>query len=59
MTTPAMLVLRPGDKVLVTLTEDPGDDACADIIRSLRASFPGIDFTVLSGVATLAVLPPT
>jgi hypothetical protein len=56
---PALLVLRPGDKVLVALAEDVDDSVCEGILRSLKASFPGVEFTVLSGVTALAVMPPS
>lgn len=58
MNAPAMLVLRPGDKVLVALTEDPGTEACAEIAKTLNASFPRVEFTILTGVAGLAVSSP-
>ena len=55
---PAMLVLRPGDRVLVTLTDDPGPEGCAQVAAALKNSFPDCDFTVLAGVAGLLVQPP-
>lgn len=55
MTTPALIVLRPGDRVLVTLAEDPGPEACKQIIAELRRSFRGCEFTVLAGVSGIAV----
>lgn len=57
MQQPALVVLRPGDKVLLALTEDPGEDACKQILAELRRSFRGCDFTLLSGVTALAVEP--
>lgn len=54
---PAMIVLRPGDKVLVTLAEDPGHEACRQILDQLRRAFRGCDFTLLSGVTAVAVQP--
>jgi protein involved in polysaccharide export with SLBB domain len=54
---PAMIVLRPGDRVLVTLAEDPGEHACKEIVAELRRSFRGCEFTILSGVTTVAVEP--
>lgn len=54
-TSPPMVVLRPGDRVLVTLTEDPGVEECQHIASELKGAFPGVDFTVLTGVAGLLV----
>lgn len=54
---PPMVVLRPGDRVLVTIADDPDPKVIADIASSLRKSFPGVDFTVLTGVASIAVSP--
>lgn len=54
---PAMIVLRPGDRVLVALSEDPEDpEILAEIAAGLRKGFPGVDFTVISGIASLAVM---
>lgn len=57
MNQPALIVLRPGDKVLVTLTEDPGEAECRQILTELRRSFRGCEFTILSGVTGIAVQP--
>ena len=57
MTQPALIVLRPGDRVLVTLTEDATDDECLAILRNLRRSYRGCDFTILTGVTAVAVEP--
>lgn len=53
--TPALIVLRPGDKVLVTLVEDPTQKDADELANTLRASFPGVAFTVIGGVAGIAV----
>ncbi len=58
MTTPALIVLRPGDKVLVTLADDPSPEDAHTVMTSLRKSFPGVDFTFLSGVSGLAIAAP-
>lgn len=50
-----MVVLRPGDRVLVCLTGEVDQDTSNEIAYALRRSFPGTDFTVLSGVAGVAV----
>lgn len=55
MNTPAMIALRPGDKVLVALTEEPTDQQAADLARTLRRAFPGVDFVIVGGVAAVAV----
>lgn len=54
-TSPPMVVLRPGDRVLVTLTEDPGAEECQHVAAELRKAFPGVDVTVLAGVASICV----
>lgn len=55
MTTPAMIVLRPGDKVLVALASEPTADEAAAMARTLRKSFPRVDFVIVGGVAGIAV----
>src|SRR5262245_48273686 len=54
---PAMLVLRSGDKVLVTLAEEPDPEAAAHVLEGLRKHFPGVDFMVATGISGIAVLP--
>lgn len=54
-TSPPMVVLRPGDRVLITFTDEPEQEATNVIAASLRRTFPGVDFTVLTGVASIAV----
>lgn len=56
-TTPPMVVLRPGDRVLVVFSDEPDQEATNVIAASLRRTFPGVDFTVLTGVASIAVGP--
>lgn len=46
-----MVVLRPGDRVLVTLTDEPDPELIQQIAVSLRQGFPGVEFTVLTGVS--------
>lgn len=58
MTTPALVVLRPGDKVLVTLSEDPTPQDAHTVMATLRKAFPGVAFTLLSGVSALAIAAP-
>ncbi len=58
MTQPALIVLRPGDNVLVTLADDPDEETCKAILASLRRAFRSCQFTLLSGVAAVAVQPP-
>ncbi|GGK61336.1 hypothetical protein Sme01_03030 [Sphaerisporangium melleum] len=52
---PVLIVLRPGDKVLVALVEDPGEAEAKDLANTLQASFPGVSFTVAGGVAGICV----
>ncbi|WP_075906287.1 hypothetical protein [Actinomadura sp. CNU-125] len=52
---PPMVVLRPGDRVLVALTEDiPTEDVQA-FTAQLRRSFPTVSFVVIGGIAGVAV----
>jgi len=53
---PAMLVLRPGDKVLVCLHDDPSPEEAQEWARQLHGAFKGVEFTIAGGVAGLAVL---
>lgn len=55
----AAIVLRPGDKVLVTFADDPTPAEADDLARGLKKSFPGVEFTFLTGVTGLAIQPPT
>ncbi|MEV7013286.1 hypothetical protein [Streptosporangium sp. NPDC051022] len=55
MTEPALIVLRPGDKVLVAFTQDLSDDDAQHAATTLRRSFPGVTFTVLAGVSGICV----
>ncbi|MDH2424750.1 hypothetical protein [Sphaerisporangium sp. TRM90804] len=52
---PALLVLRPGDKVLVTLVEDPGQADADRLATVLSESFPGVSFTVIGGISGICV----
>lgn len=57
MTQPALIVLRPGDKVLVTLAEDASEEECTRIATHLKRSFRGCDFVVLAGIAGICIQP--
>lgn len=52
---PPMVVLRPGDRVLIALTDDPPGPEVTEFTAALRRSFPMISFTVIGGVAGVAV----
>lgn len=54
-TAPPLVVLRPGDRVLIAFTDEPDQETTNTIAASLRRTFPGVDFTVLTGVASIAV----
>ena len=54
-TSPPMVVLRPGDRVLVTLTEEIVQADVDEMAYALRQAFPGVDFTILTGVASILV----
>lgn len=53
----AMIVLRRGDRVLVTMVEEPGEEDAAQYLDYLTRAFPGVEFVLLGGVAAVAVLP--
>jgi len=53
---PAMVVLRPGDKVLVALVDDPPPEEAQEWARQLHSAFRGVEFVIAGGVAGLAVL---
>ncbi len=52
---PALIVLRPGDKVLIALVNDSSDAEAKDLANTLRTSFPGVSFTVAGGIAGICV----
>lgn len=56
---PTMIVLRPGDKVLVTLVDDPDPEDANEYARVLRDSFPGTEFVIFGGVSGFVVQPPS
>lgn len=56
-TTPAVIVLRRGDRVLVALNEEPTEEEAHDYMKGLCGAFPGVEFVVLGGVAGVAIQP--
>jgi hypothetical protein len=50
-----MVVLRPGDRVLIALTEDGTSEELQQFTGALRRSFPKVSFTVIGGIAGMAV----
>ncbi len=52
---PPMVLLRPGDRVLVAFTEDLDSLEAQEMAQTLRTAFPGVDFTVMAGVASVLV----
>ncbi|WP_329521162.1 hypothetical protein [Spirillospora sp. NBC_01491] len=54
-TSPPMVVLRPGDRVLIALTEDAPPEELQEFTAQLRRSFPTVSFTVIGGIAGLGV----
>lgn len=53
---PAVIVLRPGDRCLITLTTDPGEEEVIQYLDGLTKSFPGVQFVVMGGVAGMGIL---
>lgn len=56
--TPAMIVLRPGDRVLVTLADEPEPDDLKQASADLKTAFPGVEFVLMAGVSGIAVQSP-
>jgi hypothetical protein len=54
-TTPPMVVLRPGDRVLVTLAGESDPEEIQETTAILRDAFPGVEFVVMDGVAGILV----
>lgn len=54
---PAVVVLRKGDKVLIAMAEDPTPEDGHEYMKGLTGAFPGVEFVVLGNVAGLAILP--
>lgn len=52
---PPMVVLRPGDRVLIALVDDPPGEEITQFTAQLRRSFPTVSFTVIGGIAGVAV----
>lgn len=53
-----MIILRPGDRVLVTLVDDPDAELANEFADALHDQFPGVEFTIMGGVAGIAVMTP-
>lgn len=56
-TSPAVVVLRRGDKVLLALHYDPTPDEAQEQLRALTRVFPGVEFVILANCAGLLVQP--
>lgn len=54
-TQPPMIVLRPGDRVLLAVADEPSDDARKVMLAGLRDSFPGVEFVIATGIAGVLV----
>lgn len=57
-TSPPMVVLRPGDRVLVTLAGESDPEVVQAITATLQDSFPGVEFVVMDGVTSILVGGP-
>lgn len=57
-TSPPMVVLRPGDRVLVTLAGETDPEVVQAITATLQDSFPGVEFVVMDGVTSILVGGP-
>ena len=55
---PPMVVLRPGDRVLVTLAGESDPEEVQEITATLQDAFPGVEFVVMDGVASILVGGP-
>lgn len=54
---PTMILLRPGDRVMVVLVEDPPEEEALGYAEALQDAFPGVEFVVVGGVTGIAVQP--
>lgn len=54
---PSQIVLRRGDRVLVTLTEEPDPEDAQDYLKQLHESFPGVVFVLAGNVSGLLIQP--
>lgn len=50
-----MVLLRSGDRVLLTLTGDPDPGEAESLAEALHAIYPGVQFVVVGGVRHLVV----
>lgn len=53
--TPPMVVLRPGDRVLVALEGGMDETEIREVTAILQNTFPGVDFTVLDDVKAICL----
>lgn len=54
---PSQIVLRRGDRVLVTLTEEPDPEDAQDYLQELHGAFPGVVFVLMGNVSGLLIQP--
>lgn len=54
--TPTMILLRPGDRVMVVLHEDPEEEQALEYAAALQESFPGVEFVIVGGVVGVAAM---
>lgn len=48
-------VIKPGDRVLVTVSHSLSNADASGMTEQLMKAFPGVDFAVLTGVSGIAV----
>lgn len=53
------LVIRPGDRVLLTTQRLVTHNEAAEVVAGLEAQFPGAHFVIVGGVADVAVQRPS
>jgi hypothetical protein len=53
-----MVVLRPGDRVLIALAAEASPQEVTAMAAALRESFPGVEFTVMDGIQSIMVGGP-
>lgn len=54
---PAVVVLRRGDRVLLAMHEEPTPEDAQEYMKGLCGAFPGVEFVILGGCAGLLVQP--
>lgn len=52
---PVFIVLKPGDRVLITMKDDPDPDDAQQYMATLNRRFPGVEFVLFGNVTGVMV----